>query len=247
MQGRRGAIVSWQENLKRLPLWKRPCLHHLKGRIAFRACTHNYLCGQCDFDQYFNDPYTVFAAVHPLEALDIHGIRLPQGYYLHPGHCWLNIEEGSTVRVGFDDFALRMLAPFDRVEAPLIGKPLRRDAAAIAAGRGSYRTRFLSPVNGVVVAMNAALRENGCRAGTDPYADAWVLRAYVPNLRQDLQTLLIGDQASAFLEGEIERLYDLIEEKAGPLAADGGRLGQDLFGCLPQLGWDALVSAFLRT
>jgi len=46
------------------------------------------------------------------------------------------------------------------------------------------------------------------------------------------------------MENEV---YDLIEEKAGPLAADGGRLGQDLFGCLPQLGWDALVSAFLRT
>lgn len=245
--GRRGAIVSWQENLKRLPLWRRPCLHHLKARIAFRACTHDYLCGQCEFDQYFNDPYSVFATLHPLDALDIRGIRLPQGYYLHPGHCWVSIEEGSTVRVGFDDFALKMLAPFDRVEAPLVGKPLLRGTAAIAAGRGAYRAPFLSPVNGVVTAMNASLRENGCRAGMDPYADAWVLRAYVPNLRQDLQALLIGDQASGFLEKEIARLYDLIEEKTGPLAADGGRLNHDLFGCLPQLGWEALVSRFLRS
>ncbi len=30
--GRRAAIVSWQEKLKRLPIGKRPCLHHLKGR-----------------------------------------------------------------------------------------------------------------------------------------------------------------------------------------------------------------------
>jgi len=247
MQGRRGAIVSWQENLKRLPLWKRPCLHHLKGRIAFRACTHNYLCGQCDFDQYFNDPYTVFAAVHPLEALDIHGIRLPQGYYLHPGHCWVRVEEESTVRVGFDDFALRVLAPFDRVDAPLIGKPLDRGAAAIAVGRGAYRARFQSPVNGVVIAMNAALKESGCRAGIDPYTAGWVLQVWVPNLRHDLHALMIGDQAAGFLEGEIGRLHDLIEETAGPLATDGGRLGYDLFGCLPQLGWDALVSAFLRT
>ncbi len=245
--GRRGAIVSWQEHLKRLPLRKRPCLHHLRARIAFRACTHDYLCGKCDFDQYFNDPYSVFATVRPLDALDIHGIRLPQGYYLHPGHCWVRVEEASTVRVGFDDFALRVLAPFDRVEAPLVGKPLCRDAAAIAAGRGAHRARFLSPVNGVVIAMNASLRESGWRAGTDPYTAGWVLQAYVPNLLNDLHALMIGDQASGFLEGEIERLQDLIEEKAGPLAADGGRLGYDIFGCLPQLGWDALVSAFLRT
>jgi len=244
--GRRGAIVSWQERLKQLPLRKRPCLHHLKARIAFRACTHDYLCGKCDFDQYFNDPYTVFATVQPRDALDIHGIRLPQGYYLHPGHCWVRVEEESTVRVGFDDFALRVLAPFDCVDAPLIGKPLGRGTAAITVGRGDYRARFQSPINGVVIAMNAALKESGCRTGIDPYTAGWVLQAYVPNLRQDLLALMIGDQAAGFLEEEIERLHGLIEEKAGPLAADGGRLGTDLFGCLPQLGWDALVSAFLR-
>lgn len=245
--GRRGAIVSWQERLKQVPLRKRPCLHHLKGRIAFRACTHDYLCGKCDFDQYFNDPYTVFATVQPRDALDIHGIRLPQGYYLHPGHCWVRVEEESTVRVGFDDFALRVLAPFDRVDAPLIGKPLGRGAAAIAVGRGAHRARFQSPVNGVVIAMNTALKESGCRAGIEPYTAGWVLQAYVPNLRNDLHALMIGDQTSGFLEGEIERLHDLIEETAGPLAADGGRLGTDIFGCLPQLGWNALVMAFLRT
>jgi hypothetical protein len=58
---------------------------------------------------------------------------------------------------------------------------------------------------------------------------------------------MIGDQASGFLEREMERLYDLIEAKAGPLTADGGHLGHDLFGCLPQLGWEALIATFLRT
>jgi glycine cleavage system H lipoate-binding protein len=245
--GRRGAIVAWQERLKLLPLLKRPCLHHLKGRIAFRACTQDYLCGRCDFDQYFNDRYTVFAAVRPVDALNIGGVRLPQGFYLHRGHCWVNIEESSMVRVGLDDFALRVLAPFDRVEAPLMGKPLCRDSAAIGVGRGAHHARFLSPVNGVVTELNPRLRENGCRAGIDPYIDGWVLRAHAPNLRQDLSALMIGDQASEFLEGELERLHGLIEEKAGPLAADGGHLGQDIFGHLPQLGWEALVTAFLGT
>ncbi len=245
--GRRGNLVSWQEKLKLLPLWKRPCMHHLKGRIAFRACTHDYFCGTCDFDQYFNDQYTVFATVRPVDALNIHGIRLPQGYYLHRGHCWVSIEEGSTVRVGLDDFALRVLAPFDRVDTPLMGKPIRRDSAAITVSRGTHRGQFLAPLNGVVTDMNPRLRESGCPAGLDPYTEGWVLRAHVPSLRLNLQDLMIGDQASGFLEDEIKRLYDLIDEKAGPLAADGGFLGHNLFGNLPQLGWETLVGAFLRT
>jgi len=245
--GRRGNLVSWQQRLNLLPMWKRPCLHHLKGRIDFRVCTHDYFCGTCDFDQYFNDQYTVFAAVRPVDALNIHGIRLPQGYYLHRGHCWVSIEEGSTVRVGLDDFALRVLAPFDRVETPLMGKQIRRDSAAITVCRSAHRGRFLAPLDGVVTDMNPRLRENGCPAGLDPYTDGWVLRAHVPSLRQNLHNLMIGDQASGFLEDEIRRLHDLIDAKAGPLAADGGFLGHNLFGNLPQLGWETLVGAFLRT
>jgi glycine cleavage system H lipoate-binding protein len=245
--GRRGAIVSWQEKLKQLPIWKRPCLHHLKKRIAFRACTYDYLCGRCDFDQYFNDQYNVFATVRPVDAFDIHGIRLPQGYYLHRGHCWVSIEEGSFVRVGFDDFTFRVMAPFDTVEAPLIGKPLRRDAASIRVNRGEHRAQLLAPINGVVTEMNPRLMENGVRGGVDPYTDGWVLRAHAPGLKQDLHALMIGEQATKFLEKEVERLYALIEEKTGPLAVDGGRLGHDIFGHLPQLGWQRLVAAFLRT
>lgn len=244
--GRRGEIVSWQERLRLLPLWKRPCLHHMKGRIAFRACTQDYLCSRCDFDQYFNDRFTVFATVRPVDTLTIDGVRLPQGYYLHRGHCWVSIEEGATVRVGFDDFALRVLAPFDRVEAPLMGKPLRRDSAAIDVSRGRHRARFLSPIHGVVTEMNLRLRESGCSAGMDPYTDGWVLRAHASNLREDLHALMIGEQASTFMETEVERLHGLIEEKTGPLTADGGHLGHDIFGLLPQLGWDALVAAFLK-
>lgn len=245
--GHRGAIVSWQEKLKLLPVWKRPCLHHLKQRIAFRACTYDYLCGKCDFDQYFNDQYTVFATVRPVDALNIHGVRLPQGFYLHRGHCWVSIEEGSTVRVGFDDFTLRVLAPFDQVEAPLIGKQLRRDEASIRVNRGTQCAQFLSPITGVVTEMNPRLMEKGCRSGIDPYTDGWVLRAHAPKLKQDLPALMIGDQATRFLEGEVDRLYAFIEEQAGPLATDGGGLGHDIFGHLPQLGWQRLVTAFLRT
>jgi hypothetical protein len=39
----------------------------------------------------------------------------------------------------------------------------------------------------------------------------------------------------------------VIEETAGPLAADGGYLGEDIFGNLPQTSWQKLTQLFLRT
>lgn len=245
--GKRGRVVSWRDKLRELPAGKRPCLHSLKNRIDFRACLHDYLCGNCEFDQYFNDQFTVYAVVRPVDVLDIHGVRLPQGYYLHRGHCWVKLEENAEVRVGLDDFALRVLGPFGRIEAPLIGKEIRPDAAAIGVMRGDFTARLLAPVEGIVTEINARLRGQGDRAAADPYGEGWVLRAYAPRLRENLRGLMIGDEAGAFLDREITQLHQMIEEKAGPLATDGGQLASDIFGHLPQLGWQALVGAFLRT
>jgi hypothetical protein len=46
---------------------------------------------------------------------------------------------------------------------------------------------------------------------------------------------------------EIGTLESMVEELAGPLAADGGYLADDIFGNLPALGWSNLTKTFLRT
>jgi len=246
-QGKSGRIVYWKDRLRDLPAWKQPCLHHMKERIEFRACTHDYQCGNCEFDQYFSDQYTVHAVVRPVDVLDVKGFKLPHGYYLHRGHTWVKIEEGSMVRIGLDDFALRLLGPLDRVEAPLMGKQVEQDRDDILLRRSSNTARVQSPISGVVTDINPELREKGNLANDDPYTSGWVMRLHSDNLRQDLKNLMIGDQASQYLDGEIDRLYEVIEEEAGPLAADGGYLGNDIFGNLPKTSWQKLTRLFLNT
>jgi glycine cleavage system H lipoate-binding protein len=244
--GNRGRIVFWKDRFRELPPWKQPCLHHMKGRIDFRACTHDYQCGNCEFDQYFSDQYTVHAVVRPVDVLDIKGFKLPHGYYLHRGHAWVKIEEGSTVRIGLDDFALRLLGPLDRIEAPLMGKTVEQDRGDILLNRSSNSARIQSPISGVVTDINPDLREQGNLANQDPYTQGWVMRLHSDNLRRDLKKLMIGDQASQYLDGEIDRLYQVIEEEVGPLAADGGYLADDIYGNLPGASWQKLTRLFLQ-
>jgi glycine cleavage system H lipoate-binding protein len=245
LQGKSNKIVYWKDRMRELPPWKQPCLHHMKRRIDFRACTHDYQCGNCEFDQYFSDQYMVHAVVRPVEVLEVKGFKLPHGYYLHRGHTWVKIEEGSTARVGLDDFALRMLGPLDRVEAPLMGKQVEQDRDDILLSRSSNTARVQSPVSGVVTDINPELREKGSLANQNPYTGGWVMRLHSDNLRQDLKALMIGDEASQYLDGEIDRLYEVIEEEAGPLAADGGYLGDDIYGNLPRDSWEKLTRLFL--
>jgi glycine cleavage system H lipoate-binding protein len=246
-RGRKTEIVFWKDRLKELPANQRPCLHHMKGRIDFRACTHEYRCGNCEFDQYFQDQYTVHAFVRPVDFLDVEGFKIPQGYYLHQGHCWAKLEEGSEVRLGIDDFALRLLGPLDQIQAPLVGKEIQQNRSDILMNRGKFEAKVLSPISGVVTAVNSKLREQGNVANKDPYSEGWILRIHSHNLRQDLKNLMIGDETETFYSQEIQRLYEVIEDNAGPLTADGGQLNSDIFGNLPELGWERLTRLFLRT
>jgi hypothetical protein len=99
----------------------------------------------------------------------------------------------------------------------------------------------------VVTAINADLRESGSLANQDPYTQGWVMCLHSKNLRQDLRSLMIGDEAGDYLDDEVDRLYQVIEEEAGPLAADGGYLGDDIYGNLAPEVWKRLTRDFLRT
>jgi glycine cleavage system H lipoate-binding protein len=149
--------------------------------------------------------------------------------------------------VGIDEFAFRLLGPFDRIEAPLVGKEVQQGRADIDVVRGEQKAGLISPVSGVVTAVNAKIREEGNAAGQEPYSEGWVISIHSKTLRQDLKNLMIHTESAEFMEGEVARLYQVIEETAGPLAADGGHLGDNIYGHMPELGWEKLVKIFLKT
>ena len=98
-----------------------------------------------------------------------------------------------------------------------------------------------------MTAVNPQVREEGKQAAQNPYAGGWVLRVHAADLRTDLKNLLIGNETETFLKNEIKEVHKVIEDVAGPLATDGGFLGSDIYGSMPELGWDNLTAKFLRS
>ena len=244
-KGRGGRIVHWKEKMRAHPPGKRPCLHSMKGKIQYRNCMNDYHCGNCEFDQYFDDQHLVHAVIKPIGAIDIHGFKIPQGYYLHPGHAWVKVEENAEVRVGLDDFSARMLGPLDEITAPLIGKSVCQGEKSIHLRRGARTAAVAVPVSGVVTAVNQQMIIEGHHRPLRPYTDGWVMQIHTENLRDSLKSLMIGSESVSFLSEEIDTLYQVIEEECGFLAADGGQLGDDIYGNLPESSWDSLILRFL--
>ena len=65
----------------------------------------------------------------PVHAQTGATVRVPEGYYFHPGHTWMAIENSGSVRVGMDDFAQRLAGDFEQLDPPEVGRTVRQGSS----------------------------------------------------------------------------------------------------------------------
>jgi glycine cleavage system H lipoate-binding protein len=239
--------ISWQEAMRRKPGLERICRHSLTNRIERRQCAYDFECSHCDFDQFFEDVWTTKTKTVPNEVQQVKGFDVPVGYYFHNGHTWARIESGGYIRIGMDDFALKLLGKADALDLPLMGKELDQDKAGWGLKRKDHHADVLSPVDGVIMEVNARVREKPEAANQEPYGGGWLFMVRTPDVKGSMRKLMADAESVPWMDGEVQRLEHMIQEVAGPLAVDGGYLREDVYGNLPQLGWEKLTKSFLKS
>ena len=246
-QAEKGKQLSWQDAMRRKPGLARVCRHTLTGRIEKRTCAYNYECSTCDFDQFFEDVWATKTGSQPHDMRDVKGFNLPSGSYFHDGHTWARMESGGVIRVGMDDFSLKLLGKADAFDLPLMGKELSQSKAGWGLKRGDNLADVLSPVDGVIVEVNGRLREKPVMANQDPYGDGWLFVIRNQHPEGPFKQLMDDTLSLNWMAAEVGKLEGMIESVAGPLAADGGYIAEDIYGNLPALGWRNLTKTFLKT
>jgi len=243
----KGKIISWQEAMRRRSSLNRLCRHSLTHRMESRICAYDYECRHCEFDQYFEDVLEPKTPKSPVEVQQVKGFHVPVGYYFHDGHTWARIESGGSIRIGMDDFALKLLGRMDRFDLPLMGKPLDMGKPGWGLKRADYEADVLSPVDGVITEVNSNLWEYPRLANEAPYEEGWLFLIHHPDIKKMLKKLMPDTQGVEWMSREVGVLESMVEEAAGPLAADGGYLQEDVFSNVPQLDWKDLTKTFLKT
>jgi glycine cleavage system H lipoate-binding protein len=247
LKAAKGKQLTWQAAMRLRPDMDRVCRHSLTQRIDTRICAYDYECGKCDFDQYFEDVWTTKNQSLPFEIQQVKGFDVPMGYYFHNGHAWARIESGGHIRIGLDDFSLKLLGKADAFDLPLMGKELDQGKAGWGLKRKNNTADVLSPIGGVIVEVNSKVRENPGLANREPYSDGWLFMVRTPDVKKTMNKLMTDQSSLAWINEEVGHLENMIEEVAGPLAADGGHLADDIYGNLPDLGWNNLTKKFLKT
>jgi glycine cleavage system H lipoate-binding protein len=171
--------------------------------------------------------------------------HVPPGVHVHPGHTWARLETDGLVTVGIDDFAHKLVGSA-AVELPALGTRVAQGEPAIALRDDGASVPMVSPVDGTVVAVNRAVREDAA-ALADPYGAGWLFKVDAPKLASNLRQLHAATPANRLLEEAGEALVLRMDPELGRLLQDGGAPVHGIARALAGDGWDTLAREFFRT
>jgi len=175
------------------------------------------------------------------------GFKLPANFSYHPGHTWAMKEGRQIVRVGLDDFAVRLVGEIGQLELPERGRWLRQGEHGWTITRGTHRFEMLSPIEGEVVDINQeALKDPSSLLG-DPYGNGWLLAVNAPAADGNLRNLVRGRLAQRWMEESVAALHARVDSHTGVYLQDGGGAVADVLAEVPEERWDKLVREMFLT
>ncbi len=183
----------------------------------------------------------------PLTASATHWFSLADGLHYHQGHAWVKPENESTVKVGMDDFAQKLLGKPRSLKLPRVGERLVQGEKGWGLDIDSKSIEILSPLSGEVVAVNEEVLRAPELAERDPYGRGWLLALRPARLAAEIKNLLSGPLAAAWMEENTERLRSYLGGPVGIALQDGGVPVSGIARALAPEGWEEIARRFLLT
>jgi glycine cleavage system H lipoate-binding protein len=165
------------------------------------------------------------------------GFEVPQGYCFHPGHTWVLREGSENARVGLDSFAANLVGKIDRIEVAGPNRWVRQGQKLMTIHGAGASLDLLSPVEGVVTAVNHDALQDPTLLSRDPYKDGWVAIVKSPDLALNQKNLVQGTMVAPWMQNNVMRLNGMLAQLSPALAQDGG---------LPVVGLLARLNSELR-
>ncbi len=163
------------------------------------------------------------------------GFEIPQGYCFHPGHTWVMKESTENARVGVDSFATNLLGKIDHIDVVGPNRWVRQGQKLMTISSGDTTVELLSPVEGVVTAINSDAIKDPNLVTRDPYKDGWIALVKSPELSTNQKNLVQGPMVAPWMQNNVTRLNATLSQLSPALAQDGG---VPVNGLLPRLTID---------
>jgi CheY-like chemotaxis protein/glycine cleavage system H lipoate-binding protein len=135
--------------------------------------------------------------------------QIPGGVFISEGHCWANVNEEGTVKVGLDDFAKKIIGKIDSIGLPNLGMVVKKGQSLFTINQGQKSISLKSPISGKVKEINKFINQELDALNLTPYDINWVCEIDADELDSELPSLKIGKAAVSFYQDDIEHLQEL--------------------------------------
>lgn len=116
-------------------------------------------------------------------------------------HEWVEVLDGSLVRVGITDFAQHQLGDIVFVELPEADGEVTVNHSMGTVESVKAVSEIFSPVSGRVVEVNGGLDDAPETINGEPYGGGWMVVVELSN-PDELKELMTAEQYTAFIEEE---------------------------------------------
>ena len=150
------------------------------------------------------------------------GLAIPQGYWFHPGHTWSLKEGTDDARIGIDSFAANLMGQIDSVDVIGENRWVRQGQKVMTIHCGKTAIDLVSPVEGVITAINRDAIEDPKTIVRDPYEKGWIAMVKSPDLPVNQKNLVQGPMVPVWMQNCLTRMTLMVPEMANAMTADGG-------------------------
>jgi glycine cleavage system H protein len=151
------------------------------------------------------------------------------------------------VRVGIDDFDQKLVGKPSRINVPAVGSILRQGEKGTELEIDGKNIDILSPVSGEVIEVNKKSLESTGLVNKEPYEQGWLFKIRSENLSSNLNNLLHGSIARAWIQDTVDKLSNRITNNYGVVMQDGGVISNGFIKELAPENWEEVAADFFLT
>ncbi len=204
-----------------IPIGELKCVWMQAGVINYRLCHNNYDCSSCAFDQALrgkgngrilgninlSDSTQNFYKLISQELVD--GFELAEYYFYHPCHMWVRVEQNGEIRIGFDDFAQRLIGALIDISMPSQESFDSGNSKFSVSGK-NISLNVNIPFSGRLIATNALLKNSPELVNFDPYRRGWLILMEPDSLKDTFTHLNYGSPVHSWFRKEIKDFQEEI-------------------------------------
>jgi bidirectional [NiFe] hydrogenase diaphorase subunit len=226
----------------------RACRYVRMGLIDFMVCSNGFECWRCEVDQMMEDRF----GTHPIFALKpakekerllINGFTFHPELYYGEGHIWCHPTD-QWIRLGLDEMASLLTLKAEAIHLSPVGRPIREREVLAEISSSGKKAKVLSPLSGIVSAINHDVVENPSLVWRDPYGRGWLI-LLKPDHPEEILKLLSGPKAKEWYSRQTSNLVNHLVKWAPNPSPKGDILGNSSLREILRGKWEKLTKILM--